>query len=189
MRVSRTIDFHNNSGVAAKAKNIKRRNGKVSVSMYSDFFSSLDDKVMCTNAMFGNLQKEIESTILPYSEKEPISLTVYESSACSDDTKESVVIGFKKYITQCLERARITFQRHMIVFSLLCAVSLLLEFLLYEVFPGLLHVWIQNVLDIVAWVFEWQFAAYMAFESVKEIKAIRRFDQILQIEYIFRHWE
>lgn len=189
MRTSRTIDFHNDPGSAVKAKNIKRKNGRVSVSMYSDFFSSLSDKVMCTNAMFGKLQKEIESTVLPYSEKEPVSLTVYEAADCGDDTKESVLVGFRKYVTQCLALKKTTLKKHIILFSLLCAFGVLMEFLAFGAFADLLPEWVQCVLDIVAGVFVWQFAAYMAFEFVREIKTVRRFDQILHIEYTFRHWE
>ncbi len=188
MRISRTVDFRSSES-SAKAKKVKRKGGKISASMYSAFFSSLNDTVMCTNAMFGDLQKEIESTILPYSEKEPIALTVYEAATCSNDTKESVLIGFNKYISQRLANAKWIFKKHIITFSALCAVSAVLEFLIYAALPGILPLWIRNMCDIVCWVFVWQFAAFMAFEFAKELRAIRRFNQILNIEYSFRHWE
>ena len=187
MRTSRTINFQE-FGSFVKAKRTKHQ-GRISVPMYSDFFSSLNDMVMCTNTTFRNLHKEIESTLSTYSEKESVLITVYESSSCSDNTKESVLIGFRKYITQCLARAKATFQLHLIMFTALAVVGVLLEYLLYGAFPGLLPTWVLNVVDIVAWVFVWQFAAYMAFEFVKEIRTIRRFDQILHLEYTFRHWE
>ena len=188
MRTSRTIDF-SKSDEPKKKKSMRHPGGKLSIPMFSGFFSALTDNVMCTETMYGSLQTEIEGTLSVYSEKEPVLLTVYESSSSSEETKESVLIGFKKHIVQCLNRAKNTFKLHLITFAALCAIGVVLEFLLYGAFPGALPLWVQNVLDIVAWVFVWQFAAYMAFEFIKEIRTIRRLDQILHIEYIFRHWE
>ena len=189
MRTSRTINFHNYTDPSGKIKDPKRKDGKLSVPMYSGFFSSVTDNVMCTNAMYGNLQKEIESTLYLYPEKEDVLLTVYESSAANDDTKESIVVGFRKYVAMCLDRAKSSLKLHLIVFTALCVIGVLIEFFMYGAFPDLLPVWVQNVLDIVAWVFVWQFAAYMAFEFLKEIKVIQRLDQILHISFVFRHWE
>ena len=69
MRTSRSIDFHKFSGSSGKVNNTKHRRSKLSVPMYSDFFSSVTDNVMCTNTMYGSLQKGIESTLSVYSEK------------------------------------------------------------------------------------------------------------------------
>ena len=187
MRISRTVNFQNIYSFGKKKR--VNRQGQISVPMYSDFFSSLRDTVMCTNTTFSNLHREIDSTLSTYSEKASVVITVYESSSCSDDTKESVLVGFRKYIARCLARARASFRLHLIMFTALAAVGVLLEFLLYGAFPELLPTWALNVVDIVAWVFVWQFAAYMAFEFVKEIKTIRRFDQILHLKYTLRHWE
>lgn len=189
MRTSRTIDFHKYTDSSAKVKNPKRKEGKLSVPMYSGFFSSVTDNVMCTNAMYGNLYKEIESTLYLYSEKEDVLLTVYESSLSNDDTKESIVVGFRNYVAKCLDRAKSALRLHLIMFTALCAIGVLIEFFMYGIFPDLLPLWLQNVLDIVAWVFVWQFAAYMAFEFLKEIKGIQRLGQMLHISFVFRHWE
>ena len=190
MRTSRSIDFHKfTPGGTRRPGNIRYQGNRMSIPLFSDFFSSVTDNVMCTNAMYGNLYKEIESTLSVYSEKEPVSLTVYESSSSGEDLKESIVVGFRKYITQCVDRAKSSFKMHLITFTALCVIGVLIEFLLYGAFPDFLPLWLQNVLDIVAWVFVWQFAAYMAFEFVKEIKTISRLRQIQQAEFIFRHWE
>ncbi len=189
MRTSRSIEFYKYTDSSGKVKKAKHRGNRLSIPMFSEFFSSVTDNIMCTNTMYSNLQKEIGSALSVYSEKEPVSLTIYESSSSSEETKESILIGFKKNITQCIYRAKITFKMHLITFSALCAIGILTEFLLYGAFPDSLPLWLQNVLDIVAWVFVWQFAAYMAFEFIKEIKVIRRLKQIQQAEFIFRHWE
>ena len=190
MRTSRSIDFHKfTRGGTRKPDSAKHKGNRLSIPLFSAFFSSVTDNVMCTNAMYGNLYKEIESTLSVYSEKESVSLTVYESSSSGEDVKESIVVGFRKYITQCVDRAKNSFKMHLFTFTALCVIGVLIEFLLYGAFPDFLPLWLQNVLDIVAWVFVWQFAAYMTFEFVKEIKAIRRLRQILNADFIFRHWE
>ena len=189
MRTLRAIDFQKFTASAGKPDKIKRKGDRLSIPMFSDFFSSVTDNVMCTNTMYGNLQKEAESALSVYSEKEAVSLTVYESSAADDGIKESIVIGFRKYIMQSIRRAVNSFKMHLITFTSLCAIGVLIEYLLYGAFPDFLPLWLNNVLDIVAWVFVWQFAAYMAFEFIKEIKNIRRLRQIFDAEFVFRHWE
>ena len=189
MRTSRTIDFGKNTGSPGKAETIKYRGDRLSIPMFSDFFSPVSGNIMCTNTMYGNLQKEIENTLSVYPENKPVSFTVYESSSSGEDVRESIVIGFKKYIFQSILRAKRSFKWHLITFTAMCAIGVLIEFLLYGAFPEFLPLWLQNVLDIIAWVFVWQFAAYMAFEFFKEIKAIRRLRQIHQATFLFRHWE
>ena len=183
--LSRPLDFDD----LLTLNNAKQKEDRLSVPMYSDFFSSLTDNVMCSNNMYDSLQKEIESTLSVYSEKKSVTLAVYESSSSSADTKESVVIGFRKYIAQCLDRAKASLKMHLLTFTFLAAVAVGIEYLVYGVYSDYLAIWVQNSLNIVAWVFGWQFAVYMTFEFFKEIKAIRRLDQILNIEFVFNHWE
>ena len=190
MRTSRTVTLNALSG-GVPTYNAKRdKAGNLVVPLYSGFFSSLTDNVMCTNTMFDGLYREITSSVSLYPLKESILLNVYESSqTANDDVRESVLVGFRKYIMQFRQKAITGFRTHLVLFSLLFVIGVLMELLMYGVFPGVLPLWIENTLDIVAWVFVWQFAAYMAFEFAKEIKAIRRFNQILNIQFVFRHWE
>ena len=164
--------------------------GRLVVPVYSGFFSSLTENVMCTNVMFDSLKKEIDASVMPYSAGEDILLTVYESSEkATEDVRESVIVGFRRYLAACRQRAESALKKHLFVFFVMFLAGVLIEFFLYGAFPDLLPLWIANSLDIVAWVFIWQFAAYLAFEFVSEIRQIRRISQLIRIEYVFRHWE
>ena len=192
MRTSRTVIFSRikDDSIAAAGTAKRDAQNRLVVPVYSAFFSSLTDNVMCTNAMFDALKKEIDASVSPYSVKERIVLTVYESSAASaPDVRESVLIGFRRYVGAYLQKKKATLKMRLITFTGLFLLGVLLEFLIYEVFPGILPLWIANTLDIIAWVFVWQFAAYMVFEFAKERKGIKRLSQILQTEYRFKHWE
>ena len=117
-----------NTGVAVK----RDERGRLVVPVYSGFFSSLTDNVMCTNAMFEMLKKEVDSSVAPYSPKEEIVLTVFESSSGSDeDVKESVLVGFRRYITFYRKKAVSELRTHLLLFTLMFAVGVLMEFLLY----------------------------------------------------------
>ena len=58
MRTSRAINFRKLTASPDKAADAKHRGGKLSVPMYSAFFSSVTDVVMCTNTMYGSLQRD-----------------------------------------------------------------------------------------------------------------------------------
>lgn len=191
MRTFKTITFNKpKDNIAAIGAAKRDAQNRLVVSVYSGFFSSLTDNVMCTNVMFDTLKREIDASISPYSVKENIVLNVYESSAApAPDAWESTLVGFQKYITVYRERKKATLKAHLTTFTLLFLCGVLIEFLIYGAFPQALPLWIANTLDIIAWVFVWQFAAYMAFEFAKERKGIQRLSQILQIEYQFKHWE
>lgn len=110
--------------------------------------------------------------------------------ATADHTACSIaLIGFKKYVSNMKRRAAGRLKVHLITFAVAFLFGVLLEYLLYGAFPGVLPAWVRAVLDIVACVCVWQFAAYMAFEFAGEVKKLRRFDQIHNAEYSFQHWE
>lgn len=168
----------------------KEKGSVQKTAMYSGFFSSLTDNVMCTNSMYDLLMREIESSLTLFSADAKIELTVYESSETADETvRRSVLVGFGKYLDKLIKRARSRLQIHFITFFATFLAGVLLEYLLYGCFPGVLPEWISNVLDIVAWVFVWQFAAYITFEFAKELSDLKRLKQIGDIRFSFRHWE
>lgn len=193
MRTSRTVKSSQLPDYfSAKAPSDAKRNeqNRLIVPVYSEFFSGLTDNVMYTNSMFENLKKEIDDSVSLYSSKEDIVLTVYESSSVSDENiRESALIGFKKYIQLNKQKAVSRLKTHLFTFLLFFVIGVLMEYLLYGAFPAALPGWVESTLDVFACVFVWQFVAYMAFEFEREITNIRRFTQILRMEFVFRHWE
>lgn len=182
MRIFRTIK-------ASELSDRKRRkDGVQRVLLYSGFFSSVKNNIMCTNAMYETLLKEITGSLAPYSEKDSIELAVYHSSSASDDVRESVLVGFRKYVDRLKRMASSRIKFHFSLFFGIFALGVLIEFLLYG---GVLALpeWINNVFDIVAWVFVWQFAAYMTFEFSKEKRQADRLQQIENIAYDFTYFE
>ncbi len=192
-RISRTIRFSRLSDISvASTVNSQRRDklGRLIVPLYSQFFSTLSENVMFSNKMFQGLYEEIEASLCVYSTEEQIVLTVYESSASSDDSiRESALIGFKKYIQQYLKRKISMLKHSFVTFLSFALLALLIEFFNYNVFFNILPEWICNLIDVSATVLIWQFVAYLAFEFSQERKTIRRLRQISKIEYVFRQWE
>lgn len=192
-RTSKTLDFSRLFGsfTASTTDSVRRdAQGRLIVPLYSSFFSSITKNVMCSNVMFQAFMEEIKASLSVYSTEERVLLTVYESSdSADDDTRESVLVGFKKYAAQYLKRKSALLNRSFLSFMLLALFGVLIEYLTYNVFPGVLSEWICNLIDISATVLIWQFVAYMAFDFSQSLKSIRRLRQILQIEYVFRHWE
>ena len=177
--------------MASATDSMKRDSqGRLVVPFYSRFFSSLSENVMCSNAMYNELKEEIEASVCIIPASERVVLTVYESSPFSDDsTRESVLIGFRKYIARYSEMKNSMLRRSFITFLLLALFGVLTEFLNYNVFLNALAEWVCNLIDVSATVLIWQFVAYLAFEFSQERKYIRRLKQIMQAEYAFRHWE
>lgn len=192
-RISRTIHFSRLSeNTVASTVDSQRRDklGRLIVPLYSRFFSTLSDNVMYSNAAFHALYEEIEASLCVYSINEQIVLTVYESSASSDGSmRETVLIGFKKYIHQYLKRKTAMLKHSFFTFLSFALLAILIEYLNYTVFSNALSEWVCNLIDVSATVLIWQFVAYLAFEFSQEKKAIRRLKQISQMEYVFRHWE
>lgn len=193
MRNARTVNFSRLFGkTGASTGRAFRRDGegRLVVPLYSKLFSSLTENVMCTNAMFESFKEEIEDSIALYPAKERISLMIYESSEAADDSvREIVLIGFKKYITQYKEKSVAQLKLNALTFLGIAVIGILLEYFLYSVFPDAFSEWIYSLLDITATVLIWEFVAFLAFEFTKEVAAIRRLSQILDIKFIFRHWE
>lgn len=192
-RTSKTVDFSRLLGsfTASTTDSVRRdAQGRLIVPLYSRFFSSISDNVMCSNIMLKEFMEEIEASLSVYSANEQVLLTVYESSDSADEnTRESVLVSFKKYAAQYLKRKTALLNRSFLSFLLLALFGILIEFLNYNVFSGILSEWVCNLIDISATVLIWQFVAYLAFDFSQALKDIRRLKQILQIEYVFRHWE
>ncbi len=192
-RTSKTVDFSRFLGAftASTTDSVRRdAQGRLIVPLYSRFFSSISENVMCSNVMLKEFMEEIEASLNVYSTDERVLLTVYESSDSADDeTRESVLVGFKKYAAQYLKRKTAMLHRSFLSFLLLALFGVLIEFLNYNVFAGILSEWVCNLIDISATVLIWQFVAYLAFDFSQALKDIQRLKQILQIEYVFRHWE
>lgn len=192
-KTSRTVNFSRlwDTPTANVTDSVRRDSqGRLIVPFYSKFFSSLSENVMCSNAMFNEFKEEIEASLCVYPRNEQIVVTVYESSSRTDDsTRESVLVGFKKYIIQYSEMKIAVLKRSFVSFLLLALFGMLVEFLNYSIFPDVLPGWICNLIDVSATVLIWQFVAYLAFEFSQERKYIQRLRQIVQGEYVFRHWE
>ena len=193
MRTLRTVRFRKSTPeIYAIGGTPEKRDAqnRLIVPVYSGFFTALKDNMMQTNVMFDSLKQEIEASVSPYPVDEKIVLSVYESSEqCDDDTREGAIIGFKKYIYGCMRRASKVCGAHFYTFLTACLIGILIELCLYAWFPNFLPEWIGNMLEIIAWVFVWQFVGYLFFEFANERKTVRRLDQILHIEYVFHHWE
>ncbi len=140
--------------------------------------------------MYSTLHSEIDASVYPYGTNVPILLSVYESSSVSDKSVfESALIGFGKYITRLKKNALSELTKQLFSFSSLAVLGIILEYLYNNVFEDILPVWINALFEIVAWVFVWEFAEFMAFRLPGKIKNIRRLSQILHTEYEFHHWE
>ena len=193
MRTLRTVRFRKPAPeIIAIGGTPEKRDAqnRLIVPVYSEFFTALKDNMMQTNAMFDSLKQEIEASVSPYPVDEKIVLSVYGSSEqCGDDMREGAIIGFRKYIYGCMRRTSKACSAHFFSFLTAFLTGVLIELCLYCWFPNALPTWIGNTLEIIAWAFVWQFAVYVAFEYRSERNEIRRLEQILRIEYMFRHDE
>lgn len=171
-RTSKTVDFSRLLGAftASTTDSVRRdAQGRLIVPLYSRFFSSISDNVMCSNIMLKEFMEEIEASLSVYSANEQVLLTVYESSDSADEnTRESVLVSFKKYAAQYLKRKTALLNRSFLSFLLLALFGILIEFLNYNVFAGILSEWVCNLIDISATVLIWQFVAYLLIMKCKK---------------------
>ena len=188
---SRFLTPGKNDGVVLEpAESRRKHGGRAVVSMYSDFFSRVTGNMMVTANMYELLNTEIQSVIYSYSVKENILLRVYENSPSATELNmEGILVGFHRFLAANRKKAEHDLKVRFFGAFLAFVIGILMEYLLYGVSGLILPEWIRASLDIIAWVLVWQFAAYVAFDMVSEIRKIRRLAQIERIEYEFRHWE
>lgn len=191
IRGSRTVTHSGSTANTVSAGTyVKRADGKVRISMYSEFFSRMTDMLMCTNNMYDALNLEIQSALSTCSTREDVVLTILENSSMNDpESCESIIVGFRHYISKYREKAIHDLKVHFASFFALFAIGIFMEYLLYGAQWVNLPAWISASLDIVAWVLVWQFSAFIVFELFDEIKKIKRYAQINKAEYKFKHWE
>lgn len=160
------------------------------VPMYSDFFSRANGNMMVTANMYEMLHKEIQSVVATYPAKEKILLNVYvDSKSVTELDMEGLAIGFRRYITANRKRATYMLKRHFISTFVLFVVGTAMKYLFLVSGWISLDALTESLIDIVAELLIWQFAAFAAIDLVGEIRKIRRLAQIETIEFSFKHWE
>ena len=82
----------------------KDKSKKITVPLYSDFFSSFTENIICTNAMYSTLHSEIDASVYPYGTNVPILLSVYESSSVSDKSVFESALSVSENISPSSKR-------------------------------------------------------------------------------------
>lgn len=186
-RRKKTVD--SNYELLFKATRKLDDQGRNHVALYSEFFSNLSGRVMCTNAAYADLKNEINASIEFCDPKEKIVLDIFEPSASSEFDREAAIIGYRRYITACYRGYLRMYSSHLFLFLMFLLIGVLMLFLMYGTKLFAMPVWAEKVYDSAASVFIWQFIAYMAFEWSGERKQLQRLDQMRNLEFEFKLWE
>lgn len=198
MKVSRSFFINRKDSDSANAKQFKSslkrdKEGRVHIALYSELFSNLGEKVLCTNSMYADLKDDISASVEPFSSKEKIAIDVFEPKESSEFDRESAIIGFRRFVNACYSGQRKQHLIHLLVFSLFLLLGLVVEFVLYGLLwdgaNPTISMWVFKSIEIFATVFIWQFVVYLGFEMPGEIKTLRRLSQIASVDFEFKHWE
>lgn len=174
-----------------KNHQIKRdENGKIHVAVFSKVFSEANEHLLTSNSMYANLLADVKPCFEPYPTKENIVLEVYETKESDDFVRESVVIGFRRYVSGCLKSLCDELRNRIILFSSFLLIGVFVEILIFGILPeNAMPEWLSQTLHIFASLFIWQFGGYVAFEFLGESKKISRFKQIQKADIAFKHWD
>lgn len=170
--------------------NDRAKDGRVHIAMHSNIFSEVKHNLIASNSMYADLLNDIQASVEPYSTKEKITIDLYETEKTDEFTKDSVIVGFRKYVNGCLYSLR---KQHLFRFSLFGSfllIGILIEFILYGVIGyGNMSDWVFKSIEVLGTLFIWQFGGYLAFEFLGEMKNIYRYKQALEIEFNVRQWD
>lgn len=172
---------------------IRDKDGKVHVAMTTNIFSDVSKTLLASNSMLAGLLSDVQPCVEPYSTKEKIVLDIYETTESDELSRQTVILGFKKYVNGCLYGQ---YKQHMgrffLFFSFL-VIGVLIEVLLYAFLSvdgsATIPWWIFKSVEVLASLFIWQFGGYLAFEFLGEKKNINRYKQIANCEFNIKHWD
>lgn len=167
---------------------VRGKDGRAHLGLYTDFFDTGRGRIMRTNNEYLSFRNEVESTISNQNTIDPITIDVFELTESDEFDRETSIIGFKKFMGVCYHSYKGKYLARLTLFSFFLVIGLAMIFLLHTVGKGLPE-WLFYCLETVATVFVWQFAGYVAFELLGEIRQLRRFRQIADVEFTFKKWE
>lgn len=166
----------------------RNEEGKIQVAIHSTIFSDIGENLLASNSMFSNLLEDIKPCVEPYSANENIVLQVYETKPSNELSRTTAIVGFKRYVNGCYNSLRKQHLYRLFLFGGFLLIGLLIEFLLYFVIkednPDLPR-WIFKSIEVLASLFIWQFGGYIAFEFLGELKTMKRYKQIANIDFEF----
>jgi len=168
----------------------KGKDGKAHVGMFSDFFTSVNTDMFCTNSMYAGFKEQVISTVDVYSPKVEITLDVYETKLSTDFNREFLKLGFKKYIHACYERAWREYINELLqvtVFLLVGIAVIIIGYGLKKLFSPL--EWPTYLITNLGTVLVWQFVGFWAFEYSGHKKELDRLKQVENIKYNFKKWD
>jgi len=168
---------------------VKRsKDGKVHVAILSDFFGSMSENLFCTNGMYSDFLETVNASVSVCSAKEQIVLDVYENESSTEEMREVMQIGFRRYINACHRKLRSEYVNQLLQVSFFALVGVFLIVLMRGVKPNIPE-WTSVVIEQTGTVLIWQFVGYFAFEHTGQKRELQRLKQIGAMEYSFRKWE
>ena len=170
------------------------KQGRAHVAMHSTIFSDVNENILASNSMFADLLNDIQPCIEPYSVKEKIVMDVFETKVSNDFARDTVIIGFKRYVNSCLYGLKKQHLSRFFLFFSFLVFGVLIEFILYFLVQKYVGAeftshWLFKSVEVLGTLFIWQFGGYLAFEFLGERKQLNRYKQIANIEFEFKHWD
>lgn len=166
----------------------KGKDGKAKVGMFSDFFTSVNTDMFCTNAMYSAFKEQVISSIDVYSPKIDIELEVYETKLSTDFNREFLKLGFRKYIEACRERARREYVNELLQVSFFAVVGIIVIIIGFALQP-IVPAWVWHLVTNLGTVLLWQFVGFWAFEYAGHKRELDRLQQVQNIKYEFKKWD
>lgn len=172
-----------------RTRNAHTGDGAVTVPMFSDFFAGAETSPLYTNGMYEGFKQEIISSVELYKTRDDITMMIYEAEPVNDLSREVVLVGFRKYIAQCVQKQKKYVSKRTVLFSLLAALGVFCIYFSNAPWAGGIAPWVLSCINNVGCVFLWNFLGYFAFEFSGDERELNRLRQIHRMQYSFRKWE
>lgn len=170
--------------------NVRRdEHGRIHVPLYSNLFTSMGENILCTNSMYANLRNDIQVSVDIYPPDEKITLDVFEPGQSSDFDRERVILGFRRYINACYSNFRREHRTRLLLFSAFLFIGVFIIFAKYVLISSNTATWIGACMETTGCLFIWQLMGYLAFTLPGEIRMLKRYYQLLNLDFSFKTWE
>ena len=106
------------------------KQGRAHVAMHSTIFSDVNENLLASNSMYADLLNDITPCIEPYSVKEKIVVDVFETKPSDEFARDTVIIGFRRYVNACLDGLKKQHLSRFFLFFSFLVLGIIIEFIL-----------------------------------------------------------
>lgn len=149
--------------------------------IYSEFSSS-NNKILKKK-----FAEHLEEACSELDSNEQINIIIKCEQKLEKNSQETATKTIKKYYSQKLKESENIINKNRVIALSMLIISILLIIGLHFLNEHNVHYTISTILEIITWVFAWEFTDILFFKNIKERNDKKLYKQILSCEITFKN--